>query len=131
MGYTGAVIELRPEHRELLRHAAVEVGVLTTSAYDEWRFRQDPMPVAPGSLVQRYRCGWAELLEAAELEPTGFRHWSDEELRAVVAEFLAARPDHPTIEKYAEWRGDRELPASITIAARLGVGSWRRALGRS
>lgn len=119
---------------EALRAAAAELGEpLTSGDYDTWQ-RGRAGAGSPALLIRRFG-SWRGACEAAGLAAnttrSTSRRWSDEQVVALVARYLASPGATGSFADYSAWARDRDdAPSGATLRQR---GSWadikRRASG--
>lgn len=129
-------LEEDPEDRDALVRVAAALGTthLSRTHYDRYRATEDP--TLPHSETIRRRFGsWAAALEAAGIGASARsqlgRRFSDDEVRAALAEAAAATSGALSANAYQRWRegAGRPLPAAQTIIHRFG--RWREALAEA
>lgn len=117
-----------------LRAAAAELGdPLTNGAYDTWQRVRDTA-ASPALLIRRFG-SWRAACAAAGLRAnttrSTSRRWSEEDLVAAVADYLAAPGASGTFADYAAWAKTQDgAPSGATLRQR---GSWadlKRRAGR-
>lgn len=119
---------------DALRAAAAELGEpLTNSAYDAWQRRRADA-ASPALLVRRFG-SWRAACEGAGLTANATRsttrRWSEDDLVAAVATYLAADGATGSFADYTAWaRSHEDAPSGATLRQR---GTWadlkRRASG--
>ncbi|HJQ04734.1 MAG TPA: hypothetical protein VJ872_04790 [Nocardioides sp.] len=119
-----------------LRAAAAELGEpLTAGGYDAWQ-RGRPEAASPALLIRRLG-SWRGACEAAGLSANSTRstsrRWTDDEVVAIVARYLASPGATGSFADYSEWaRSAADAPSGATLRQR---GSWadikKRAQGLS
>jgi hypothetical protein len=119
---------------DALRTAAAELGEpLTNTDYDAWQRGRDDA-ASPALLVRRFGT-WRAACEAAGLSANATRsttrRWSEEDLVAAVAAYLATAGSTGSFADYSAWARVQEgAPSGATLRQR---GSWaelkRRATG--
>jgi hypothetical protein len=117
-----------------LRAAAAELGEpLTNGDYDAWQRERDDAG-SPALLIRRFG-SWRGACEAAGLSANATRstsrRWSEEDLVAAVATYLAAPGATGSFADYSAWAKVQEgVPSGATLRQR---GTWadlkRRATG--
>ena len=116
-----------------LRAAAEELGEpLTNGGYDTWQRGRDEA-ASPALLIRRFG-SWRAACEAAGLRVnttrSTTRRWSDDDLVAVVAEYLADDGAQGTFAGYSAWARSREgTPSGATLRQRGTWADWRRRAG--
>lgn len=108
-----------------LRAAAAELGEpLTTGDYDAWQRGRDTA-ASPALLIRRFG-SWRAACEAAGLSANATRstsrRWSEDDLLAVVAAYLASDGATGSYADYSAWARTHEgAPSGATLRQR---GSW-------
>lgn len=108
-----------------LRAAAAELGEpLTNGDYDTWQRGRDTAG-SPALLIRRFG-SWRAACEAAGLRANATRstsrRWSDDELVAAVAAYLASEGATGSYADYSAWaRSVDDAPSGATLRQR---GSW-------
>lgn len=118
-----------------LRAAAAQLGEpLTNGDYDTWQRGQDAA-ASPALLIRRFG-SWRAACEAAGLTANATRstsrRWSDDDLVAAVATYLAADGATGSFADYSAWaKSHADAPSGATLRQR---GAWadlkRRASAR-
>jgi hypothetical protein len=110
---------------DALRAAAAELGEpLTNGGYDGWQRGRDSA-ASPALLIRRFG-SWRAACEAAGLSANATRsttrRWSEEDLVAVVAAYLASPGATGSFADYSSWaRSQEDAPSGATLRQR---GSW-------
>lgn len=110
---------------EGLRAAAAELGEpLTNGAYDTWQRGRD-IAASPALLIRRFG-SWRAACEAAGLSAnttrSTSRRWSEEDLVAIVATYLASDGATGSFADYTAWAKTQDgAPSGATLRQR---GSW-------
>lgn len=112
--------------------AAAELGQpLTASAYDAWQRRHGA--ASPALLIRRFG-SWNEACARAGVATnktrSTSRRWSDEDVVAVVATYLAAPDSTGTFADYSEWARCHEgAPSGATLRQRFPWAEVKRRAG--
>lgn len=108
-----------------LREAAAELGEpLTSGGYDAWQRRHDDA-ASPALLIRRFGSWRRACIEAGLQTNTTrstSRRWSDADVVAIVARYLASPGASGSFADYSEWAKDQDdAPSGATLRQR---GSW-------
>lgn len=108
-----------------LRAAAADLGEpLTAGAYDAWQ-RGRPDAASPALLIRRlgsWRAACAAAGLSANATRSTSRRWTDDEVVAIVARYLASPGATGSFADYSEWaRAVADAPSGATLRQR---GSW-------
>lgn len=107
-----------------LRQAAAELGEpLTASSYDAWQRSRDA--ASPALLIRRYgswNSACARAGVATNKTRSTSRRWSDEDVVAVVAQYLAAPGSTGSFADYSAWAKNQDgAPSGSVLRQRF---SW-------
>lgn len=108
-----------------LRAAAAELGEpVTSGGYDTWQRGRDEA-ASPALLIRRFG-SWRAACQAAGLAVNATRsttrRWSDDDVVAIVARYLASPGAGGSFADYSEWaREQTDVPSGATLRQR---GSW-------
>lgn len=114
-----------------LAAAAAELGEpLTAASYDAWQRTHDA--ASPALLIRRFG-SWNQACARAGVATnktrSTSRRWSDEEVVAVVADYLAAPGSTGSFAGYSAWARQRpEAPSGATLRQRF---PWAEVKGRA
>lgn len=104
-----------------LARAAAEVGQpLTSTAYDAWQRGRDA--ASPALLVRRFG-SWNHACERAGVQTnrtrSTSRRWSEDDILAVVADYLAEPASTGSFAGYSSWAKERpDAPSGATLRQR-------------
>lgn len=115
-----------------LAAAAAELGEpLTVAAYDSWQRGRDDA-ASPALLVRRlgsWNAACAQAGVATNTTRSTSRRWSEDDVVAVVAAYLAAPGASGTFADYSAWARDQDAaPSGATLRQRM---SWAEAKQRA
>lgn len=106
-----------------LAAAAAELGEpLTAASYDAWQRERDA--ASPALLIRRFG-SWKQACARAGVATnktrSTTRRWSDEDVVAIVADYLAEPGSTGSFADYTAWaRGRADTPSGATLRQRFG-----------
>lgn len=112
-----------------LSAAAAELGEpLTATSYDHWQRGRDA--ASPALVIRRFgswnkACGRAGVATNKTRSTT--RRWSEQDIVAIVARYLAAPGSTGSFADYSDWARDQEgVPSGATLRQRFGWSEAKR-----
>lgn len=117
-----------------LREAAGELGEpLTSGGYDTWQRRHDEA-ASPALLIRRFG-SWRHACIEAGLQTnttrSTSRRWSDTDVVAIVARYLASPGSTGSFADYSAWAKDHDdAPSGATLRQRASWADIKQRAGR-